>query len=81
MQPASNPLHFGIVVIVNLTLGMITPPVGGVLFVTSVVSGVPMGQDGARGIPMLIAQFVVLRCSPTVPALVHLAARPVRLPR
>ena len=39
-----DPLHFAIVVIVNLTLGMITPPVGGLLFVTSIVSGVPMGR-------------------------------------
>ena len=30
------------IVILNLTLGMITPPVGGLLFVTSVVTKVPM---------------------------------------
>ena len=33
-----NDLQFGIVVIVNLTMGMITPPVGGLLFVTSIVA-------------------------------------------
>ena len=37
-----DPLHFAIVVIVNLTLGMVTPPVGALLFVTSIVSGVSM---------------------------------------
>ena len=33
-----NDLQFGIIVIVNLTMGMITPPVGGLLFVTSIVA-------------------------------------------
>ena len=37
-----NDLQFGIIVIVNLTMGMITPPVGGLLFVTSVVARVPL---------------------------------------
>ena len=37
-----DPIHFAMVVIFNLTLGMITPPVGGLLFVTSNVSKVPL---------------------------------------
>ena len=37
-------LQFGIVVIVNLTMGMLTPPVGGLLFVTSVVARVPLAR-------------------------------------
>lgn len=55
-----NPLHFAIVVIVNLTLGMITPPVGALLFVTSIVSGVPMGRMVREARPMLVALLVVL---------------------
>ena len=55
-----NPLHFAIVVIVNLTLGMITPPVGGLLFVTSIVSGVPMGPMVREARPMLVALLIVL---------------------
>jgi tripartite ATP-independent transporter DctM subunit len=55
-----HPLHFAIVVIVNLTLGMITPPVGGLLFVTSIVSGVPMGPMVREARPMLFALLVVL---------------------
>jgi TRAP-type C4-dicarboxylate transport system permease large subunit len=39
-----DPTHFAKVVIVNLTLGMITPPVGGLLFVISVATRVPMMQ-------------------------------------
>jgi tripartite ATP-independent transporter DctM subunit len=40
-----DPDHFAMVVIVNLTLGMITPPVGGLLFVTSVSTGVAHRAD------------------------------------
>jgi tripartite ATP-independent transporter DctM subunit len=55
-----DPLHFGIVVIVNLTLGMITPPVGALLFVTSVVTGVPMDKMNRDLMPMLGVQIAVL---------------------
>ena len=41
-----NDLQFGIIVIVNLTMGMITPPVGGLLFVTSIVAKVPLTTHG-----------------------------------
>jgi TRAP-type transport system large permease protein len=63
-----NPLHFAIVVIVNLTLGMITPPVGGLLFVTSVVSGVKMGPMVREMRPMLVALFIVLMLLTFFPA-------------
>ncbi|RYF15492.1 MAG: TRAP transporter large permease [Comamonadaceae bacterium] len=64
-----NPLHFAIVVIVNLTLGMITPPVGGLLFVTSIVSGVPMGRMVREARPMLVALLAVLLLLTFIPAL------------
>lgn len=64
-----HPLHFAIVVIVNLTLGMVTPPVGGLLFVTSIVSGVPMGRMVREAKPMLWALLAVLLLLTFVPAL------------
>ena len=55
-----DPIHFAMVVIVNLTLGMITPPVGGLLFVTSVATKVPM-SDLTKELPLfLLAHLVVL---------------------
>ncbi len=53
-------LHFGIIVIVNLTMGMITPPVGGLLFVTSVVARVPLAKMIGELWPFLWAQIGVL---------------------
>jgi TRAP-type transport system large permease protein len=65
-----HPLHFAIVVIFNLTLGMITPPVGALLFVTSIVSGVSMGKMTRELAPMFAAQLVVLLLLTLFPALV-----------
>ena len=55
-----DPVHFAMVVIVNLTLGMITPPVGGLLFVTCNVSRVPMAQLVRELVPFLWAHGAVL---------------------
>ena len=63
-----DPLQFAIVVLVNLTLGMITPPVGALLFITSIVSGVTMGKMTRELLPMLGAQLVVLLLLTLVPA-------------
>jgi tripartite ATP-independent transporter DctM subunit len=62
-----DPLHFAVVVIVNLTLGMITPPVGGLLFVTQVVSGETMGRIVRELWPFLAAQLGVLLLLTLVP--------------
>ena len=64
-----DPTHFAMVVIFNLTLGMITPPVGGLLFVTSNVSRVPMSALTRELVPFLYAHGVVLLLLTFVPAL------------
>ncbi|MEA2935897.1 MAG: C4-dicarboxylate transporter, DctM subunit [Variibacter sp.] len=64
-----NPLQFAMIVILNLTLGMITPPVGGLLFVTSIVSKVPMGAMVRELWPLLGAEIVVLALLTLIPGL------------
>jgi tripartite ATP-independent transporter DctM subunit len=64
-----DPIHFAMVVIFNLTLGMITPPVGGLLFVTSNVSKVPLTELTRELKPFLIAHGIVLVLLTFVPAL------------
>jgi len=64
-----DPIHFAMVVIYNLTLGMITPPVGGLLFVTSNVSKVPLSDLTRELKPFLWAHGVVLVLLTFVPAL------------
>lgn len=62
-----NSLQFAMVVILNLTLGMITPPVGGLLFVTSLVTKVPMNALVRELWPLLGAEIVVLALLTFVP--------------
>jgi tripartite ATP-independent transporter DctM subunit len=64
-----DPTHFAMVVIVNLTLGMITPPVGGLLFVTAVATRVSMAELTRELPPFLLAHFVVLVLLTFVPEL------------
>jgi len=64
-----NDLQFGIIVIVNLTMGMITPPVGGLLFITSIVAKVPLARLTRELWPFLAAQLAVLALLSLFPAL------------
>jgi len=64
-----DPTHFAMVVIFNLTLGMITPPVGGLLFVTAVSTRVSMAELTRELPPFLLAHFVVLALLTFVPAI------------
>ena len=64
-----DPVHFARIVIYHLTLGMITPPVGGLLFVTCNVSKVPMSQLVRELVPFLWAHGAVLVLLTFVPAL------------
>lgn len=64
-----DPIHFAMVVIVNLTLGMITPPVGSLLFVTSVATKVPLVALTRELPPFLWAHLAVLIALTFVPAI------------
>jgi tripartite ATP-independent transporter DctM subunit len=64
-----NDLQFGIVVIVNLTMGMITPPVGGLLFVTSAVAKVSLTRMVHELWPFMWAQVGVLLLLSLMPSL------------
>ncbi len=64
-----DPVHFAMVVIFNLTLGMITPPVGGLLFVTSNVAKIPLAELTRELKPFLLAHAVVLMLLTFVPVL------------
>ena len=70
-----DPLHFGIVVIFNLMMGLITPPMGLCLFVADSVSGVGMGPIIRRIMPMLAVQFLILLLITFVPSLVTFLPR------
>lgn len=64
-----DPVHFGMIMMVNLGIGLITPPVGTVLFVGSAVSKLKMGVVTQAMMPFFVALFVVLVMVTYVPAL------------
>jgi len=55
-----DPIHLGIIMVVNMEIGMITPPVGLNLFVTSGVAGMPMFSVVKAALPFLMILFVFL---------------------
>jgi C4-dicarboxylate transporter, DctM subunit len=60
IQIGYDPVHFGILMIVNLAIGFFTPPVGVNLFVGSGISGVSMGALSRAVVPFLIAMVITL---------------------
>ena len=73
-QAGIDPVYFGVIFIINCSLGMITPPVGVVLNVVSSIGKVTLGQ-AARGVmPFLLAELAVLVALVLWPALVMVPA-------
>jgi tripartite ATP-independent transporter DctM subunit len=64
-----NPLHFAMTIVLNLTIGLITPPVGGVLFIMTSVSGLRFERISYAILPMILAEMVVLVLIILFPAL------------
>jgi len=55
-----DPVHFGVVMVLNLMIGLLTPPFGIVLFVMSQVSGLTFEDVVKSTLPFLLPLFVVL---------------------
>lgn len=60
VQLGCDPVHFGVMVIFNLTLGLITPPVGLCLFLTQKVAGITSGQMIKSIMPFVIMMIICL---------------------
>ena len=55
-----DPVHFGIIMVVNLAIGFVTPPIGVNLFVASSLSKVPVMDIAKKAMPMIILFFIAL---------------------
>tara|TARA_R110002126_G_scaffold163655_1_gene311536 strand:+ start:2444 stop:3721 length:1278 start_codon:yes stop_codon:yes gene_type:complete len=60
MTVGVDPVHFGIILILNLMIGLLTPPVGMVLYVLSKVSDVPFEKCVTATAPFLVPLIAVL---------------------
>ena len=63
------PVHFGVMAILNLMIGLVTPPVGIVIYVASQVGKVPVTQSLKANMPFLVGLFLVLLMVSYIPAL------------
>jgi tripartite ATP-independent transporter DctM subunit len=69
VQFGVDPLHFGSIVIFNLMIGLMTPPMGGVTFVLSSVTGIPVERVFKGAAFFLPAMVFVLMLITYIPAL------------
>ena len=64
-----DPVHFGIVMVLNLMIGLMTPPVGLLLFVMARISGLDFYATFRACLPFLVPIFAVLILVTFVPAI------------
>ena len=64
-----DPVHFGVIMVLNLMIGLLTPPVGMVIYVLSRVSGVPFERCVSATAPFLIPLVAVLLLVTFIPQL------------
>ena len=64
-----DPVHFGMIMVFNLCIGICTPPVGSALFIGCSVADVPMNRVIRYLIPMYVVLFVVLLLVTYIPGI------------
>ncbi|MCW5630212.1 MAG: TRAP transporter large permease subunit [Rhodoferax sp.] len=68
-QLGIDPIHLGVIMVVNMEIGMVTPPVGLNLFVTSGVTGMNLVQVTKAALPWLMVLLVFLVLVTYIPAI------------
>ncbi len=64
-----DPIHFGIILVINLAIGFITPPLGGILFVATGISGLSISKISKAVLPMFLLLVVILLVITFVPGI------------
>ena len=64
-----HPIHLGIILCLNLTLGLVTPPLGGCLIVVSAISGENYWKLAWTTLPFIAVEIVVLLVITLVPSI------------
>ena len=68
-QLGIDPVHLGIIMVVNLEIGMVTPPIGLNLFVTSGITGMSITQTARAALPWTLVLLLFLGIVTYVPAI------------
>ena len=64
-----DPVQFGIIVVLNCGIGLLTPPVGAVLFIGSAVAKLPMEKVVKATLPFYLCMIVTLLLITFIPAI------------
>ena len=64
-----SPIQFGVMLILNCGIGLLTPPVGGVLFVGSGISGISIEKLTKHTLPVIVVMLVILIMISFIPEL------------
>ncbi|NND06145.1 MAG: TRAP transporter large permease [Saprospiraceae bacterium] len=60
MTVGVDPIHFAVIAVLNLIIGLTTPPVGVCLFVASSIGKIPIGEVSRASLPFLVVSMIVL---------------------
>jgi tripartite ATP-independent transporter DctM subunit len=63
-------VHFGVLVVLNMMIGLIHPPFGMLLFVTKALTGIPIGEMMKEGWPFLVMLLLLLLAMTLFPQIV-----------
>jgi C4-dicarboxylate transporter DctM subunit len=64
-----DPIHLGVIMVVNMEIGMVTPPIGLNLFVTSAITGMSMLEVIKAAMPFVCVMFIFLILITYIPAI------------
>ena len=60
IQMGISPVHFGAVLVLNLTIGLVTPPLGISMFIVSSIAKIPIEKVAKASIPFILVSILVL---------------------
>ena len=69
LKMGMDPTHFGIMLLLNLSIGLCTPPVGSALYVGSAIGKIPIERASKGCIPFYIAMLITLMLVTYIPAI------------
>lgn len=67
MNLGISPIHFGAIIVLNLSIGLITPPVGATLYTVCAISGLQPLDVAKKAFPFIIVAFLVLMAATFIP--------------
>lgn len=64
-----DPIHLGLIIVINLAIGLLTPPVGISLLVTTRIAGIPLHESARAAVPWLAVAITLLFAVTYIPLL------------